>query len=105
MRLRDHEWWPKVWDSISSEEIRLHGILKNCPLSRQGLTLVVDYEGQSCNGLISSESWPRLDLAKLHHFSYRIMINQCRKLIAWIGYRKLTPAPHSVGRPSYRQKL
>jgi hypothetical protein len=59
---------PKVWDSISSEEIRLHGILKNCRLSREGLTLVVDYEGQPCNGLISSELSPRLDLAKLHHF-------------------------------------
>ena len=68
MHLRDYEWWPKVWDSISFGEIRLRGIFKNCRLSREGLTLVVDYEGQFYDGVISSESWPRLDLAKLHHF-------------------------------------
>jgi hypothetical protein len=46
MHLRDYEWWPKVWDSINSEEIV-------CLV--RGLTLVVDYEEQPCNGLISSD--------------------------------------------------
>jgi hypothetical protein len=68
MHLRYYEWWPKVWDSISSGEIRLRGIFRDCRLSREGLTLEVDYEGKSYDGFISSESWPRLDLAKLHHF-------------------------------------
>src|SRR5262249_1060606 len=48
--LRDYIWWPRTWDcGVNPGEIRREGVFERCPLSRYGLTLVVDYKKQPCN--------------------------------------------------------
>jgi len=56
--LRDCSWWPNAWlddasGSLSSSEIRKHGVLKNARRMGNELTLMVEYNGVTYKAIIN----------------------------------------------------
>ena len=76
--LKDLPWWPTVWvsqtgDSHTSAEISRDGVLKNVRLLDNGLSLVVDYKGVVCTGVITRPS----DLSQDSLILLRHILLQC----------------------------